>query len=186
MFDGLRFSVLLEQEPDGGYIASCPSLPGCLSQGETRQEALVNIAGAVGIALPWWERKWAIPLETRGLVEEERARVLAARAEERPQPLVELDRVEARNGPMGNYIVTVLVRGGRNALRRPVGHHVIFKPRLLAVITVPQVRHLRAGVVRALLRTVGVREDEITVLVSKAGTLHTTQHLPQGPGLAQS
>jgi len=39
--------VILEVEPEGGYHVSCPSLPGCHSQGETIDEALANIREAI-------------------------------------------------------------------------------------------------------------------------------------------
>jgi predicted RNase H-like HicB family nuclease len=43
----MRYRVVLEQEPDGGYVVSVPALPGCVSQGETREEALNNIREAI-------------------------------------------------------------------------------------------------------------------------------------------
>ncbi len=43
----MRFTVVLEQEPDGGYVASVPAVPGCVSQGDTRAEALGNIREAI-------------------------------------------------------------------------------------------------------------------------------------------
>ena len=43
----MRYTVILEQEPDGGYVASAPALPGCVSQGDNRAEALRNIRQAV-------------------------------------------------------------------------------------------------------------------------------------------
>lgn len=43
----LRFRVLLEQDEDGIYVAECPTLPGCISQGKTRTEALANIRDAI-------------------------------------------------------------------------------------------------------------------------------------------
>lgn len=42
----MRFTVVLEQEPDGGYVAKVPALPGCVSQGDTREEVLRNIREA--------------------------------------------------------------------------------------------------------------------------------------------
>lgn len=42
-----RYTVVLERESDGGYHASCPALPGCHSQGDTLDEALVNIREAI-------------------------------------------------------------------------------------------------------------------------------------------
>ena len=43
----MRFRVLIEVDEDGVFIATCPSLPGCVSQGNTRAEALVNIRDAM-------------------------------------------------------------------------------------------------------------------------------------------
>jgi predicted RNase H-like HicB family nuclease len=43
----MRYTVVLEQEPDGGYVVSVPALPGCVSQGDTRSEALSNIREAI-------------------------------------------------------------------------------------------------------------------------------------------
>ena len=43
----MRYTVILEQEHDGGYVASVPALPGCVSQGDNRVEALRNIREAV-------------------------------------------------------------------------------------------------------------------------------------------
>jgi predicted RNase H-like HicB family nuclease len=45
----MRYTVVLEQEQDGGYVASAPALPGCVSQGETRAEALSNIREAIEV-----------------------------------------------------------------------------------------------------------------------------------------
>jgi antitoxin HicB len=42
-----RYRVILEPEPDGGYVVWVPALPGCVSQGETPEEALANIREAV-------------------------------------------------------------------------------------------------------------------------------------------
>ena len=47
----MRYTVVLEQEPDGGYVVSVPALPGCVSQGDTRGEALSNIREAIELYL---------------------------------------------------------------------------------------------------------------------------------------
>ena len=39
--------VLIERDEDGMFIAECPSLPGCISQGKTRKEALEKIQDAI-------------------------------------------------------------------------------------------------------------------------------------------
>ena len=38
----MRLCVLTIREDDGSYVAICPSMPGCLSKGQTRQEAVAN------------------------------------------------------------------------------------------------------------------------------------------------
>ena len=43
----MQFMVELNPGEDGWIIASCPSLPGCHSQGETREQALANIFEAI-------------------------------------------------------------------------------------------------------------------------------------------
>ncbi len=43
----MRYTVILEKEPDGGYVVSVPALPGCVSQGDSREEALANIREAI-------------------------------------------------------------------------------------------------------------------------------------------
>lgn len=46
-----NFFVLFEQEKDGGYSVSVPSLPGCFSQGDTFEEATKNIKEAIELYL---------------------------------------------------------------------------------------------------------------------------------------
>jgi len=48
----MHFKVVLEEDEEvGGYIVSCPSLPGCFSQGDTADEALENIKEAIQACL---------------------------------------------------------------------------------------------------------------------------------------
>ena len=46
--DVLKLLVVFERDEDGWEVASCPTLPGCHSQGRTRAEALANIREAIG------------------------------------------------------------------------------------------------------------------------------------------
>ena len=41
------YEVFLESAEEGGYTVFCPALPGCVSEGETREEALSNIKDAI-------------------------------------------------------------------------------------------------------------------------------------------
>jgi antitoxin HicB len=43
----MKFRVIVEPDEDGVFVAECPSLPGCISQGATRSEALDNIKDAI-------------------------------------------------------------------------------------------------------------------------------------------
>ena len=43
----MKYRVLIEQDEDGVYVVQVPSLPGCISQGKTRAEALSNIKEAI-------------------------------------------------------------------------------------------------------------------------------------------
>ncbi len=43
----MKYRVLIEQDEDGIFIASVPELPGCISQGKTRKEAMSNIQDAI-------------------------------------------------------------------------------------------------------------------------------------------
>ena len=43
----MRYTVVLEQEEDGGFVASVPALPGCVSQGDNRTDVLANIREAI-------------------------------------------------------------------------------------------------------------------------------------------
>jgi predicted RNase H-like HicB family nuclease len=43
----MKFRVIIESDEDGVFVAECPNLPGCISQGATRDEALANIKDAV-------------------------------------------------------------------------------------------------------------------------------------------
>ncbi|MBI2836170.1 MAG: type II toxin-antitoxin system HicB family antitoxin [Chloroflexi bacterium] len=47
----MRFKVILEAQEDGGYTAIVPSLPGCVSQGDTTEEAMANIKEAIELYL---------------------------------------------------------------------------------------------------------------------------------------
>jgi len=44
---GLKLTVVLREEEEGGYSVRCLELPGCISEGETREETLANIREAI-------------------------------------------------------------------------------------------------------------------------------------------
>ena len=47
----MRYTAIFEAQPDGGYHASCPALPGCHSEGDTLEESIANIREAIAVYL---------------------------------------------------------------------------------------------------------------------------------------
>lgn len=47
----MDFKVVIERDEDGWYVVTVPSLPGCVSQGKTEEEAKKNIAEAIELHL---------------------------------------------------------------------------------------------------------------------------------------
>ena len=43
----MKFSVTIDRDEDGAWVVECPAIPGCISQGETKDEALENIRDAI-------------------------------------------------------------------------------------------------------------------------------------------
>ncbi len=47
----MKFNVTIDRDEDGVWIVECPSIPGCVSQGETKKAALINIQAAIAACL---------------------------------------------------------------------------------------------------------------------------------------
>lgn len=50
-FNAMKFLTTLDRDEDGVWIAECPAIPGCVSQGATRETALANIREAISACL---------------------------------------------------------------------------------------------------------------------------------------
>lgn len=62
----LKFNVTLDRDEDGAWIVECPAILGCVSQGQTREEALENIEDAIRLCLETRaERGMPLTRETR-------------------------------------------------------------------------------------------------------------------------
>jgi predicted RNase H-like HicB family nuclease len=47
----MKFTVTIDRDKDGVWVIECPAIPGCVSQGLTKEDALVNIREAIGECL---------------------------------------------------------------------------------------------------------------------------------------
>lgn len=62
----MRFQVTLDRDEDGVWVVECPAIPGCVSQGSSKQEALNNIEEAIALCLEVRaERGLPLTIETR-------------------------------------------------------------------------------------------------------------------------
>ena len=64
----MKLKVVLEPSSEGGYTVYVPSLPGCISEGDTLEEALTNIQEAIELYLEPVEDDWIV--ERNALVRE--------------------------------------------------------------------------------------------------------------------
>jgi len=62
----MKLIVSIDRDEDGVWIVECPSIPGCASQGKTKEEALANIKEAIQLCLEVRaERGLPLTIETR-------------------------------------------------------------------------------------------------------------------------
>lgn len=62
----MTFNVTIDRDEDGIWIVECPSIPGCISQGNTKNEALENIKEAIQLCLEVRaEKGYPLTIETR-------------------------------------------------------------------------------------------------------------------------
>ena len=47
----MKLSVTIDRDEDGIWVVECPAIPGCVSQGKTKQQALKNIEEAIALCL---------------------------------------------------------------------------------------------------------------------------------------
>jgi predicted RNase H-like HicB family nuclease len=64
----MKFMVTIQRDEGGTWVVECPSIPGCVSQGPTKEEALKNIEEAIALCLEVRaERGLPLTIETRQL-----------------------------------------------------------------------------------------------------------------------
>ncbi len=64
----MQFTITVNRDEDGVWITECPSIPGCVSQGKTKEEAINNIQEAIQLCLEVRaEQGMPLTIETRQL-----------------------------------------------------------------------------------------------------------------------
>jgi len=62
----VKFVITIDRDEDGVWVVECPSIPGCVSQGRTREEAIENVKDAIkGCLEVRAERGMPLTVETR-------------------------------------------------------------------------------------------------------------------------
>jgi len=62
----MKFNITLDRDEDGMWVAECPSIPGCVSQGKTKEEAMENVKEAISLCLEVRaEKGMPLTIETR-------------------------------------------------------------------------------------------------------------------------
>ena len=65
-YAAMKFAITIDRDEEGMWIVECPSIPGCVSQGKTKQAALKNIEEAIELRLEVRaERGLPLTVETR-------------------------------------------------------------------------------------------------------------------------
>ncbi len=49
--ESTKFVITIDRDEDGVWIVECPAIPGCISQGDTKQQAIENIQDAIKLCL---------------------------------------------------------------------------------------------------------------------------------------
>jgi predicted RNase H-like HicB family nuclease len=62
----MKFNITLDRDEDGMWVVECPAIPGCVSQGNTKDEAMSNIQEAIALCLEVrTEKGLPLTVETR-------------------------------------------------------------------------------------------------------------------------
>ncbi len=104
-----KFTVILEPEKAGGYSIHCPALPGCVSQGESREEALQNIREAIRLSLEVRDVE-GLGSELRDdpqVIGEEVKQILRSREEDGLPFTIETAEVEISQVPLFQKALTI-------------------------------------------------------------------------------
>ncbi len=165
------YTVILEPEPAGGYSVHCPALPGCVAQGETRDEAIDAINAAIQQSLSAWaEDDMAPPADSMDYLGDELYEILAARADD--------------NLPLTCETVEVEVDIGDQQQSEFEDE----RPPVLIVPGTPGADMINRGALKALIRHSGMTPEEFEIYVKAEARMTelriTNLSRPTGPQVA--
>jgi predicted RNase H-like HicB family nuclease/predicted RNA binding protein YcfA (HicA-like mRNA interferase family) len=141
--------VVVFRGEDGLWVAECLSLPGCVSQGRTREEAVGGIREAIRLYV--------------GVLEEDRLPV----PEERFDTL--LVAVCAASLPFWARLCSRAWKAGFRVRRQEGSHIVLRRDDPYGQVVVPDHKELDRGTLRAILRGAGVEVEDFIALLGKFG-----------------
>ena len=141
----MNFKVTLDRDEDGIWIVECPAIPGCVSQGMTREEAVGNIRDAIQMCLE-------------------------VRAEQGLPPTVETREVEVASD--ANASGSERARSGEGAGFNGLDSYPaagqpyhLTKPGEPATLSVPDHKEVARGTLRSLLRSANLTTNEFVAHV---------------------
>ncbi len=140
----MTFTITMVEDEDGMFVVECPAIPGCISQGSTREEAEDNIGDAIRECLAV-RREQGLPL------------TIAARQLE-----VHVDA----SAPTAPEAVRALERLGWRVATRRGSHIILTKLGHVATRSVPDHGQIARGTSRALISRAGPTVDEFVTALS--------------------
>ena len=138
--------VVVYPGESGFWVAECPSLPGCISQGETRQEAIANIKEAI--------EGYILALQEDGLpVPEERFEALCWQYDPTTESF------------WARFCTRALGKAGFYLVRQHSSHMILRRDVPFAQVVVPDHRELDSGTLRSVIRRAGLSVTEFNSLL---------------------
>ena len=140
----MKLPVTLYVDDDGWFVVSCPTIPGCASQGRTEEEALANIREAIQLCLE---------------VRKEEGLPLTIETREVEVPAVAYPRVA------GAETIRALARAGSRVARIRGSHHFLVRDGSVMSLSIPLHKELAPGLLRDQIARAGLSVTEFIDLL---------------------
>ena len=137
----MKFNITIDRDEDGVYVAECPSIPGCLSQGQTKQEALINIREAIEL-LPGG------PPGEGNAADRRDGAGGGQRLMPQPPPI------------SGREAVRTFEKFGWLVARQKASHIILTQSGEIASLSIPDHKEVAKGSLRGLIRNAGLTIDQ--------------------------